>query len=479
MNIMTNTGASILWVSALLAIGIAGCKQEIEPPAAPPPTPVTVAKPVVMPIVEWDEYTGRLDAIDSVEVRARVSGYLASTHFDEGQMVRKGDLLAIIDARPFQAELNGAKARLEEANARLAEAQSLRKQAQAEKADSDAQLTLANSRLDRARRLAQNNAISVEEVDVRNSEQLQAAAAIEAANAKVESANAGIATATAAIETAKAIVEAASLNLQYTQVRAPVSGRISRRYVTEGNLISGGSNQSTLLTTIVSASPIHCYFDANEQDFLKYMRLSREGKRESSRDVKNPVFVALVDEQGYPHTGHMDFVDNRIDPNTGTMRGRAILANDDGLLTPGLFVKVRLPGSGRYDAVLIADSAIGSDQSEKFVYAIAEGGSVQRKNVTLGPLSHGLRVIRSGLDGTELIVTRGLQRIRPGVTVEPTEETIEAVADKDLPDEYKPVPKEDWLSRTPAEIPVGVESNAEPYQDPSIGTPATRDRSEP
>tara|TARA_R110002072_G_scaffold273413_2_gene434323 strand:+ start:59528 stop:60826 length:1299 start_codon:yes stop_codon:yes gene_type:complete len=431
-----------------------------------------------MPIVEWDEYTGRLDAIDSVEVRARVSGYLGTTHFHEGQMVEKGDLLAIIDPRPFRAELNGAKARLEEATARLSEAHSLKKQALAEKADSDAQLNLANSRLERAMKLLESNAISKDEVDVIESEQLQAAAAIEAANAKVESANAGIATATAAIETAKANVETASLNLQYTQVRAPVGGRISRRYVTEGNLISGGSNQSTLLTTIVSTSPIHCYFDANEQDFLKYVRLAREGKRESSRDVKNPVFLALVDEEGYPHTGHMDFVDNQIDPNTGTMRGRAILANEDGLLTPGLFARVRLPGSGRYDAVLIPDSAIGSDQSEKFVYAVGEDGSVERKKITPGPLSHGLRVIRAGLDGSERIVTRGLQQIRPGVTVKPTEETIEAVKDKDLPDEYKPVPKDEWLSRQPAEVPTDVESNAEPYKEPSNGTPNQPERSE-
>lgn len=429
---------------------------------------VSVANPLVVPIVEWDEYTGRLDAIDAVEIRARVSGYLSSTHFQEGQEVKKGDLLAIIDRRPFQAELNASKARLKEANARLREAESFLRQAIAEKADSSAQLTLADRRYERALQIIRQNAISQEEVDVRQSEQLQATAAVEVSNAQIESANAAIATATAAIETAKADYELAELNLQYTQIRAPISGRISRRFVTEGNLISGGSNQSTLLTTIVSLSPIHVYFDANEREFLKYVRLAREGKRASSREVKNPVYVALADEKGFPHSGHMDFVDNRIDPNTGTMRGRAILDNVDGLLTPGLFAKVRLPGSGRYDSVLIPDSAIGSDQAEKFVYVIGENNSVNRRIVSLGPISHGLRIVREGLNGSEKIVTRGLQRIFPGVAVEVTEETIELQTSL-LPDDYEPVPRERWISRTQAAIPEGIKFNAEPYQQPDNG----------
>lgn len=449
---------------------VVGCAQEVSSKPPPPAAvKVTVAKPLVMPIVEWDQYTGRLDAIDSVEVRARVSGYLESTHFNEGQMVQSGDLLAIIDQRPFKAEHNAAKARLEEASAKLAEANSLYKQAIAEKSDVNAQLTLADRRLDRVKRLFARKAVTKEEIDVTESEQLQATAAIEAANAKIESAKAGIATAKAAIETAKANIESAVLNLKYTQIRAPITGRISRRYVTEGNLISGGTSLSTLITTIVSIKPIHCYFDANEHDFLKYVRLARQGKRASSREVKNPVYVALVDEQGYPHNGHMDFVDNRIDINTGTMRGRAILANEDELLTPGLFVKLRLPGSGRYDAVLIPDSAIGSDQSEKFVYVIDKQGLVNRRVITTGPISHGLRIIRSGLNGSELIVTHGLQRIYPGITVETSNETIEP-ASSDLPDNYVPVPKEKWLSRTMAKIPKGIEANAERYRLPQSGT---------
>lgn len=457
---------------AILAL-CCGCQSDWSPSQPEsPPVKVSVAKPLVLPLVEWDEYTGRLDAIEEVEVRSRVSGYLESTHFEEGQQVQQGDLLAIVDPRPFRAELNAAQARLTEARARLQESRALLKQTQAEKSDADAELTLASRRYDRARKLFGQNATAQEEVDVRESEQLQATAAVEAANAKIESANAAIATAQAAIETSQANVETAALNLQYTQVRSPISGRISRRIVTEGNMISGGSNESTLLTTIVSLAPIHVYFDANEQEFLKYVRLARDGTRESSREAKNPVYVALIDETGFPHRGHMDFVDNRVDPNTGTMRGRAILSNDDGLLTPGLFVKVRLPGSGRYDAVLIPDRAIGSDQSEKFVYVVGDDNTVSRQVVQLGPISHGLRIIRDGLDGSETIVTRGLQRIVPGAGVETSDEAIEPQPSL-LPDDYAPVPKEEWLSRKPPAVPNGVAPNDEP--SPTFDDDTARD----
>lgn len=449
-----------LLITLTLAVGCSQTTSESDRPQQPP-AKVTVAKPVVLPIVEWDEYTGRLAAIDSVEVRSRVSGYLQSTHFDEGQIVSAGDLLAIIDPRPFEAELNAAKSGVQEANARLAESKSLLRQAEAEQSDARAKLTLANSRVERTRTLVEGRAISREELDERQSEQLQATAAMEASNARIESAKAGIATSMAAIESAKAKAEAAALNVDYTQIRAPINGRISRRLVTEGNLISGGSALSTLLTTIVSTNPIHCYFDANEQAFLKYARLSREGKRESSRDVKNPVYMRLIDESGFPHIGHMDFVDNQIDPNTGTMRGRAIFPNDDTTLTPGLFAEVRLPGSGRYEAILIPDSAVGSDQSEKFVYVVDSENKVGRKTIELGPVVRGLRVIRSGLDGSEAIVTRGLQRIFPAATVEPANEEIKAGENGDLPDQYQPVPPEKWLSRRPATAPEGVPRNSD------------------
>lgn len=456
---MNHTRSCLLLATASICFA-GGCQPTASsdtPPAANPS--VSVARPLTAPVVEWDEYVGRLEAIEFIEVRARVSGYLESIHFAEGQLVKEGDLLLVIDPRPFEAELNSSLARLEEANAKLAESQALLKQAEAEKADAEAQLTLADKRLDRAILLGRSNAISEEDVDVRQSEQLQATAAIEAANAQVESAKAGIASSKASIQTAQADVRSAELNVTYTQVRSPIDGRISRRYVTQGNLIGGGSQSSTLLTTIVSINPIHCYFDADEQAFLKYLRLSREGTRESSRDVKNPVYMRLVDEQGFPHLGHMDFVDNRIDPNTGTMRGRAIFPNDDNTLTPGLFAEVRLPGSGRYEAVLIPDSAIGSDQSEKFVYVVGEDNTIERRRIELGPIAKGLRVIRSGLDGSETIVTRGLQRVFPGVAVTPSEEIVEASTDGDLPDAYEPVPPEAWLSKRPSAAPRGVAPN--------------------
>ncbi|QGJ71550.1 Toluene efflux pump periplasmic linker protein TtgG [Planctomycetales bacterium 10988] len=457
----------LLMLGLLLTLGITGCQESKAAPESPveaPAVEVSVAKPVRTPIVEWDEYTGRFDAIDSVEVRSRVSGYLQSIHFEEGEEVKEGNLLIIIDPRPFVAELNGANAREKEANARLKESQAMLEQAKAEKAQADAQVSLAERQLKRAEQLEARDAISEEEIDVRSTAVLDAKAQQENAKAMIASAEAGIATANAAIETAKSDVETAKLNLNYTQIRAPITGLISRRYVTPGNLISGGSNESTLLTTIVSMNPIHCYFDANEQAFLKYVRLSQQGKRQSSRDVKNPVYVSLIDEKGFPHKGHMDFVDNRIDPNTGTMRGRAILPNDDKVLVPGLFGKVRLPGSGRYEAVLIPDSSVGSDQSEKFVYTVNEKEEVERKTVALGPLVHGLRVIRDGLDGSEMLITRGLQRVFPGSKVTPIEESIEMETEEGLPDDYQPVPKEEWLNHSPDKIPEGVEANLPLYQ---------------
>ncbi len=463
-------GLRLCWFCLPLWLG--GCASE-TPPASPLPTvEVTVSKPLVIPLVEWDEYIGRLDPIEDVEVRARVSGYLESIHFEEGQIVERGDLLVIIDPRPFQAALNAAEARLTEANAQLEESKARLHQAEAELADAEARVALSRRRFERGRLLLGRNAIAQEELDVLESEQVQAVAATEAARARIESAKAGIATSEAGIATARANVEAAALDLQYTEVRAPVNGRISRRIVTEGNLISGGTIDSTLLTTIVSLDPIHVYFDANEQEFLKYVRLARSGRRASSREVKNPVYVALIDEDGFPHQGHMDFVDNRIDPNTGTMRGRAILPNDDGTLTPGLFVKLRLPGSGRYEAVLIPDAAIQNDQSERFVYVVAEDGSVERRPVRIGPIAHGLRVIRSGLDGTEQVVTQGVQRILPGATVKATEEQLEAEP-SDLPDDYQPVPREQWLNPEPDRVPNGVEPNAAPYR--AAKSPALRE----
>ena len=225
----------------------------------------------------------------------------------------------------------------------------------------------------------------------------------------------------------------------------------------KGNVIDGGTIGATILTTIVSVDPIHCYFEANERELLKYVRLDLSGDRESSRTVKNPVFLSLIDEDGFPHKGHMDFVDNRIDSNTGTIRGRAIFPNPDKVLSSGMFAELRLPGSGRYDATLIPDSAIGRDQSEQYLLVLGEDNKIERRSVKLGPIAHGLRVVRSGLEPNERFVTRGLQKARPGDEVNPEMETIEAAQDEGLPDNYTPIPREEWLTPKPSPEP-GVEN---------------------
>jgi RND family efflux transporter MFP subunit len=436
--------AGLLQLSALL---LEGCNRSAPGTATRPPTEVISCTPIVKPIVEWDEYVARLDATDTVEVRARVSGYLESTRFAEGQIVREGDLLCVIDRRPFVAAVNRAKADLEEAKAKALQAQAAVLEAGANRQVAEVRRDLAKKQLDRFERLKTQNASTDEEVDIRDSEHRQAQANFEATSATLESVKAAAVAAEAMQQTAQAYLEIAELDLSYTEIRAPITGRISRRVVTEGNLIIGGGTQSTLLTTIVSLDPIHCYFDADEQAFLKYARLAKEGKRLSSRDAKNPVFVALVDEtDGFPHQGHMDFVDNRMDPETGTMRGRAILPNPDLMLTPGLFARLRLPGSSRYEAVLIPDMAIGSDQSEKFVFVIESDSSIRRQVVEIGPIAQGLRIVRKGLSGQEQIVLRGLQRVRPGDKVAAKEEQVKTV-DSGLPDSYEPVPENQWIRR--------------------------------
>jgi RND family efflux transporter MFP subunit len=467
MSLYSKALATLLGISLLF-----GCNQAPDEIPQPPPVEIIVATPIKKQIVEWDEYVGRLDAVDFVEVRARVSGYLQSIHFEEGQVVNKGDLLCVIDPRPYVAELNRAKAQLEEAKASLTKSKAQLEQAKAQVSRADAGHEYARRRVARNKTLVPSGAITQEEFDLQEAELLQAQADVEGAKAQIAASEAAIATATAAVVAAEAAVASAELNLEYTRVSAPIKGRVSRREVTEGNLISGGTLQTTLLTTIVLLDPIHCYFDADEQAFLKYMRLSMEGKRQSSRDVKNPVYIALADEtHGYPHKGHMDFVDNRLDPNTGTMRGRAIFANPDHSLTPGLFARLRLPGSGRYEAVLISDSAIGNDQSEKFVFVVDKDNTVRRQAIEIGPTSSGLRVVRKGLDGTERIVLRGLQRVRPGLQVAPIAEALKLKPDDGLPDDYEPVPKKDWISIH--HNPDTSDMPASPNQAAATSTPAT------
>ena len=371
---------AIFLVFTIILVFQAAC----QPPqtASPAPPKVTVSRPVVQEIIEWDEYTGRLEATENVEVRARVSGYLQSIHFKDGAIVKKGDLLFVIDPRPYQAEVDRVRAELQLAQARL---------------------ELAKSDYARAQKLLQFRAMSQEEADTRAATERQAQEAVAAG---------------------QAAVKAASLNLEFTRVTAPITGRISRRLVTEGNLINGGTAESTLLTTIVSMDPIYVYFEADERSYLKYARLSRNGTRPSSREAKNPVYLALADEKGFPRRGYIDFVDNRLDAKTGTMSGRAVFSNPDLALTPGLFARVRLQGSVRYDALLVPDEAIGSDQAQKFVFVVNGGNTIEHRTVQLGPLVHGFRVIAEGLKPEDWLVVSGLQRAKTGLTVAPEKREI-------------------------------------------------------
>jgi RND family efflux transporter MFP subunit len=336
-------------------------------------------------ITEWDEYTGRFTAVETVEVRARVSGFIESVHFKEGQPVKQGDLLFVIDPRPFRIAIEQAKAEVERAKAKL---------------------EIASLDVQRATPLVRSQAVTEREFDTRRSTERDAAAQV------------------ASLEAA---LKQAALNLEWTEVRAPISGRISDKRVDAGNLITGGQTGATLLTVIVSIDPIHFVFDGSEADFLRYSRLAATGTRPLSRDAQNPVAVRLADETDYRHQGRMNFVDNALNPKTGTIRGRAIFDNKDGLLTPGFFGRLRLFG-GQREALLVPDAAIASDQASKIVFTVADDGTVGTKRVELGPLVDGLRVIRSGLAPTDRIVIDGLQRSRPGQKVMAEDGKIEAAA---------------------------------------------------
>jgi RND family efflux transporter MFP subunit len=329
-------------------------------------------------VVEWDEYIGRLESPENVEIRARVSGYLDKVHFKEGREIKKGDLLFTIDPRPYQAEYDRA------------EAERQRAESQAELAKNDAE---------RAKRLIATKAISEEDFDTKTRSHTSALAALKAAQAAVDS---------------------AKLNLEFTEVRSPIQGRTSRAIVTEGNLISGGVSGAgaTLLTTVVSQDPLYCYVDVDERSILKYIQLRREGKRGSALDRPIPAEMALADEAGYPNKGFTDFVDNKIDPSTGTLRCRGVFPNPERALGPGFFARMRIPGSGKYPALLIPDRALGADQALKFVYVVDAGKKVEFRPVKIGPMIDGLRVVKEGLKAGEQIIVEGLMRVRPGVVVD-------------------------------------------------------------
>ena len=371
--------------AAGLASLLAGCDNKPAANAAPPPPPVTVAAPLQKSITEWDEYTGRFEALATVDVRARVSGFIDSLHFKDGQIVKQGDLLFTVDQRPYQLAVDQSKSDLERARSKL---------------------EIATSDVERATPLVRSQTLTEREFDTRKSTQRDAAGAVGSSEASLKQ---------------------AQLNLEWTEVRAPIAGRISDRRVDAGNLITGGQSGATLLTTIVTLDPIHFVFDGSEADFIRYLRLAATGTRPSSRDAQNPVAVRLADETEFKHTGRMDFVDNVVNSKTGTIRGRAVLDNKDGLLTPGFFGRLRLFG-GKRDTVLIPDGAIASDQASKIVFTVADDGTVGTKKVELGPMVEGLRVVRSGLAATDRIVIDGIQRARPGQKVTAQDGKIEAKA---------------------------------------------------
>ena len=351
---------------------LAACLQEeAEAPQQPQPAPeVTVATPLKKEIVEWDEYTGRFEAVERVEIRARVSGYLSEVQFLDGDLVEKGDTLFIIDQRPFRIAVDRAQAQYE----------------------------LAQKEFERSNQLRQSSAASQANLDRRAQE----------------------------LKVSKANLDQARLELSFTEIKAPIKGRIGQSNVDIGNLISGNGQDEEPMTTIVSTDSIHFYFEASEQQFLKYARLNKSGARPGSRDTPNPIYIKLQDEDKFTHVGSMDFVDNELDQGTGTIIGRAILENKTGFLAPGMFGRARLIGSGEYEAYLVPDSIIGTDQSRKFVMVVNADGKAEMRFVELGPLrDSGLRIITSGVSETDKVIINGLQRARPGTPVTTVDGNIE------------------------------------------------------
>ncbi|QDT67792.1 Multidrug efflux pump subunit AcrA precursor [Planctomycetes bacterium MalM25] len=434
------------WLYRLLTLlCLAGCAG----PSAPPqqqqgPVEVTVAQPLVIQSLDWDSYTGRLAPIESVEVRARVNGYLKSHHFEEGQLVEKGQLLFVIDPRPYEASLAQAKASREEAVAISRQTEAQIAAAEARKQQVAARLQLALAQLRRAKPLVPSGAISQDEYDEYLSEARQAEADGFAADAEIESAKAALSAAQAAVVTAEAARDAAELDLSYCRITAPITGKISRRMVTEGNLITGNSF-GVPLTTIISFNPIHANFDFNEQALLGYIRLDQANKRDKSQRGELPVYMALADEEGHPHRGYINFFDNRVDQTTGSMRARAIFPNDDGLFVPGVFVRIRLPGSLPGERVHLPEYAVATDQSSKIVFVVGEGGKIETRPIKVGRRSKGLIVVTEGLDGSEWVVVRGLQRCQPGVEVKTTQEVIEPLFEDGLPNQLELVPPSEFL----------------------------------
>jgi RND family efflux transporter MFP subunit len=362
----------------LLAVTLSGCGNKPPQQAAAAAPPVTVAQPTKRTVTDWDEFTGRFDAVDEVQVRARVGGFVTDVEFKDGDMVHTGDLLYLIDSRPFEA---------------------VAEQADGQLADARAKAELAKRDLDRGLALVQTSAVSEQVVDQRR-QALQAAHAAETV--------------------AEGALKAAQLNIEFTHVVAPLTGRVSRHLISVGNLVQGSDNGGgTLLTSIVSLDPIYIYFEMDEATYLKYNRLFFEGKRPSSRENPNPVQVTLTGETKPSHDGKVDFLDNRLDVSTGTLRGRAVVPNKDLSILPGQFGRVRLIASKPYEALLLPDTAIATDQSRKIVFVVKDDDTVEAKPVILGPLDDGLRIVREGLTPEDRVIVDGIQRARVGAKVSP------------------------------------------------------------
>ncbi|PKG98492.1 efflux RND transporter periplasmic adaptor subunit [Paraglaciecola sp. MB-3u-78] len=361
---------SIFLYSLLFLLTLAsGCSEPVKQAQQQSAPEVDVSQPIQAVITQWDEYTGRFAAVNQVQIRSRVSGYLQQTKFQDGQAVKKGDVLFVIDQRPFEIALKSAGSRFE----------------------------LAKKELERGKDLRNKNSLSQEEVDRRTNE----------------------------YDLAWAALESAKLEMEFTEVKSPINGVVSRDYVNVGNLVTGGASGATLLTTVVSVDPIHFYFDAGERDLLKYIRLSQSDKRESSRTKSNPVQVRLQDEQEFSHLGVMDFVDNQIDPGTGTIQGRAILDNPGGFILPGIFGRMRLLSQENVSVTLVPDLIVGTDQSRKFVYVVTKENKIERKFVSLGELhTQDLRIITEGLLPDDNIIVNGIMRARPGAVVSPKQVDI-------------------------------------------------------
>ena len=376
---MNRHNRKIVAALAAATLLVSGCRQGSNGGTAPPSAPaVSVAEPIPRKVNEWDEFTGWLASPETVEIRPRVSGYIDRIHFKEGGEVRQGDLLVTIDQRPYQAAVDRLKAELGAARARA---------------------ELARGEAKRAEGLAATKAISTDTYEQRRQTAVQA---------------------DEAVLSAEAALKAAQLDLEFTEVRAPITGRISNARVTAGNLVVGGSTaNATLLTTLVSQDPLYCYFDADEASVLRYRQMHREGKRVAALFAPVPAEMELGNEQGFPHKGVIDFVDNQLKPATGTIRARGVFPNPDKLMAPGFFARVRIPGPGEYSALLIRDSAISSDQGRLFVLTVDDKNKTVYRPVKTGPIVDGLRVVREGLNAKDRVIVSGLMSARPGMIVQP------------------------------------------------------------